>query len=113
MSDDGEPSAEPRVTYASGRATDGSSPPDLRILHYNDVYHLDPSSAEPVGGLPRFISLCREYQEGPQYEGQPKALTLFSGDVFNPSLESTVTKGKSEPLKDIMSHLLKGENVAD
>lgn len=87
----------PQVTFASGRVdAEGTadSPPDLRIIHYNDVYHLDPSSAEPIGGLPRFISLVREYQEGEEYAGQPKALTLFSGDVFNPSLESTVTKGE-------------------
>ena len=97
MVHDEEPSAEPRVTFASGRVDDAGvadSLPDLRIIHYNDVYHLDPSSAEPIGGLPRFISLCREYQEGEQYEGQSKALTLFSGDAFNPSLESSVTKGK-------------------
>ncbi|KAF7560637.1 hypothetical protein G7046_g3519 [Stylonectria norvegica] len=96
MARDTEPvvTAEPQVTFSSGRVDDGSeTSPDLRILHYNDVYHLDPSSAEPVGGLPRFITLCREYQEGSQYEGQPKILTLFSGDVFNPSLESSVTKG--------------------
>ncbi|KAK7403784.1 hypothetical protein QQX98_010426 [Neonectria punicea] len=97
MGDEKEPTAEPQVTFASGRVDDAGvadSLPDLRIIHYNDVYHLDPSSAEPIGGLPRFISLCREYQEGEQYEGQSKALTLFSGDAFNPSLESSVTKGQ-------------------
>lgn len=96
MAHDDDITAEPQVTYSSGRVQDGSdaTPPDLRLLHYNDVYHLDPSSAEPVGGFPRFITLCKEYQQGKQYEGQPKALTLFSGDVFNPSLESTVTKGQ-------------------
>ncbi|RSL48957.1 hypothetical protein CEP53_009332 [Fusarium sp. AF-6] len=92
-----EVTSEPQVTFASGRVGDDGkpdSPPELRILHYNDVYHLDPSSAEPVGGLPRFINVCREYQNGEEYEDQPKVLTLFSGDVFNPSLESTVTKGQ-------------------
>ncbi|KAM0348736.1 hypothetical protein ACHAPU_004175 [Fusarium lateritium] len=96
-----QPTAEPQVTFASGRVEhqgQTDSPPELRLIHYNDVYHLDPSSAEPVGGLPRFISVCREYQEGEQYKDQPKALTLFSGDVFNPSLESTVTKGKFDTL---------------
>ena len=94
MAHDDQATAEPQVTFSSGRADDGA--PDLRMLHYNDVYHLDEMSAEPVGGLPRFITLCREYQEGEQYEGQSKLLTLFSGDIFNPSLESTVTKGKRE-----------------
>lgn len=88
------PSAEPQVTYSSGRVDrETRDVPDLRVLHYNDVYHVDEASAEPVGGLARFMTLCKEYQEGKQYEGQPKILTLFSGDAFNPSLESSVTKG--------------------
>ena len=85
------------MTYSSGRAStvpgEASSPPDLRLLHYNDVYHLDPSSAEPVGGSARFVSLCREYREGEAFRDQPELVTLFSGDVFNPSLESSITKG--------------------
>ena len=86
-----QPTAEPRVTFASGRA--GQGIPDLRILHYNDVYHVDASSAEPVGGLARFMTVVKEYQEGEPAQRQPKAVTLFSGDAFNPSLESSVTKG--------------------
>ena len=84
-------SPEPLVTFSSGRT--GTSPPGLRILHYNDVYHLDPSSAEPVGGIGRFITVCREYKESEKYKGQPDLVTLFSGDVFSPSLESSITKG--------------------
>lgn len=83
-------SAEPSVTFSSGRE---SSPPDLRILHYNDVYHIDPSSAEPVGGAARFITVCNEYRDSERFAGQPELLTLFSGDAFNPSLESSITKG--------------------
>ncbi len=90
------PSAEAVVTVSSGQSS--SSPPDLRLLHYNDVYHLDPSSAEPVGGVARFITVCREYQTADRFQGQPKLVTLFSGDVFNPSLESSVTKGLTEPV---------------
>ena len=82
---------DPVVTYSSGRASD--SPPDLRLLHYNDVYHLDSSSAEPVGGVARFITVCNEYRNGERYRGQPDLVTLFSGDAFNPSLESSITKG--------------------
>lgn len=87
-----EPTSEPRVTYSSGRSS-GSDAPDLRILHYNDVYHVDQSSAEPVGGLSRFMTLCKDYQRGSRFAGQSKLITLFSGDAFNPSLESSVTKG--------------------
>lgn len=99
MAHDDEATAAPQVTFASGRVDETGKTdtnPEVRILHYNDVYHLDSSSAEPVGGLSRFITVCREYQEGEQYEDQPKVLTLFSGDAFNPSLESSVTKGKLE-----------------
>ncbi|KAK5652384.1 hypothetical protein OQA88_10576 [Cercophora sp. LCS_1] len=90
-------SAEATVTYSSGRASsvpgEASTSPDLRLLHYNDVYHLDPSSSEPAGGTARFVTLCKEYREGERFKGQPELVTLFSGDVFNPSLESSVTKG--------------------
>ncbi|CAI7589947.1 hypothetical protein N7533_009889 [Penicillium manginii] len=68
--------------------------PDLRLLHYNDVYHVESGSAEPIGGTPRFQSLVNFYRSDPRFAGQPDALTFFSGDAFNPSLESTVTKGK-------------------
>ena len=90
-------------TFSSGRA--GDSPPDLRILHYNDVYHLDQSSAEPVGGIGRFFTVCQEYGKDKKYDGQSELLTLFSGDVFNPSLESSVTKGipnQYDPVLDVL-----------
>ncbi|KAK5052156.1 hypothetical protein LTR84_002960 [Exophiala bonariae] len=81
---------EEAVTYAGG---DTSSPPDLRILHFNDVYHLDSSSAEPVGGIARFQTVINHYRSGEKFKEQPELVTLFSGDAFNPSLESSVTKG--------------------
>lgn len=71
-----------------------TTPPDLRFLHYNDVYHVDASSAEPVGGIARFQTLVNYYRNDDKYKGQSKLLTFFSGDAFNPSLESSVTKGK-------------------
>ncbi|KAF2271593.1 5'-nucleotidase-like protein [Westerdykella ornata] len=70
-----------------------SAPPDLRFLHYNDVYHIDASSAEPVGGIARFQTLVKYYKDDERFKGQPRLLTFFSGDAFNPSLESSVTKG--------------------
>lgn len=76
-----------------GSTTPPSTPPDLRILHFNDVYHLDPSSAEPMGGAARFQTLVDYYRFDPRFEGQPELLVFFSGDAFNPSLESSVTKG--------------------
>ncbi|KAJ5174181.1 uncharacterized protein N7482_000058 [Penicillium canariense] len=78
------------VTYASDR----TGLPDLRLIHYNDVYHVESGSAEPVGGVPRFQSLVNYYRSAPRFAGNPDILTFFSGDAFNPSLESTVTKGR-------------------
>jgi 5'-nucleotidase len=105
------------VTYSSG----ASGPPELRLLHYNDVYHIDAGcvilnhhycyycefnaelkllflfnirSREPVGGAARFVSLINHYRSAAEFAGQPELLTFFSGDAFNPSLESSVTKGR-------------------
>lgn len=61
----------------------------LRILHFNDVYHLLPQPKnEPVGGISRFYTLLNQLRQLP---GKP--LVLFSGDLFNPSIESSATKG--------------------
>ncbi|KAK5133564.1 hypothetical protein LTR08_007603 [Meristemomyces frigidus] len=79
------------VTYSSGKAT---GPPDLRFIHYNDVYHVEQSSRDPVGGIARFKTLCTYYQTHTRFADLPHCLTFFSGDAFNPSLESSVTKGK-------------------
>ncbi|KAJ5117007.1 hypothetical protein N7456_001355 [Penicillium angulare] len=78
------------VTYASDRI----GAPDLRLIHYNDVYHVESGSAEPIGGVARFQSLVNYYRESPRFADQPNILTFFSGDAFNPSLESSVTKGR-------------------
>jgi 5'-nucleotidase len=74
--------------------TSTSHPPDLRFLHYNDVYHIEAGSRDPVGGAARFQSLVNRYRSDPSFAGKPALLTFFSGDAFNPSLESSVTKGK-------------------
>lgn len=34
------------------------------------------------------------YRSDPRFTDQPEVLTFFSGDAFNPSLESCVTKGR-------------------
>lgn len=80
------------ITYSSSHSS--STPPDLRLLHYNDVYHIEAGSAEPVGGIPRFQTVVNHYRSDSQYEDLPKLVTLFSGDAYNPSLESSVTKGR-------------------
>lgn len=57
------------------------------ILHFNDVYNIEPRDKEPVGGASRFTTQLRNV-------GGRDALILFSGDAFNPSMMSTVLKGK-------------------
>ena len=68
--------------------------PVLRMLHYNDVYHVEPGSREPVGGVARFKTLSNYYQYDNRFRNQADLLTFFSGDAFNPSLESSITKGQ-------------------
>ncbi|KAJ2439298.1 hypothetical protein IWW46_004510 [Coemansia sp. RSA 2440] len=66
--------------------TDGTK--TLRILHFNDVYHVAASDQEPVGGAARFGHLLHKQQE------IEPSLTLFSGDAYFPSLESTISRGE-------------------
>ncbi|EPS35478.1 hypothetical protein H072_11142 [Dactylellina haptotyla CBS 200.50] len=81
------------VIYSAGRDT----PPDIRLIHFNDVYNIGASTREPVGGAARFISLVKHYRDAEEFKDQPGLLVFFSGDAYNPSLESTVTKGKHMP----------------
>lgn len=71
--------------------------PVLTILHFNDVYEITARKQEPAGGASRFASLLSSLRmaatAGPGAETGP-CLTLFSGDALNPSLLSTVTRGK-------------------
>jgi hypothetical protein len=104
-----KPPPNESVTYNSGPHEES---PDLRLLHYNDVYHVDPSSAEPVGGVSRFMTLIKHYRDGDEYQDQPKLITAFSGDAFNPSLESSVTKGMAQLLQRKLGRLLDGGEEA-
>ena len=77
----------------------------LHFLHFNDVYNIEAcDGADPCGGAARFVTLLRSLREtgvavGKNNSdvvwpaGSPPPLLLFSGDAFNPSLMSTVTKG--------------------
>lgn len=69
---------------------------ELRILHFNDVYRVGPQKlhqgtidvtqfAEMLNGLRNDWRL-RE-------DGSRDGLVLFSGDLFAPSVESSVTRG--------------------
>lgn len=62
--------------YSSGKS---GNPPELRFIHYNDVYHVEAGSREPVGGVSRFQTLCKYYQDHERFIDQPRCFTLFSG----------------------------------
>jgi len=97
MASSESPSAEEQlICEPSGGAP--STPPDLRFLHYNDVYHVEAGSREPVGGYARFQTLVNYYKNDARFKDHTKLLTFFSGDAFNPSIESSITKGPSAKL---------------
>ena len=50
----------------------------LTVIHFNDVYNIDPSDQEPVGGAARFKTKLKEF-------AAKNPLVLFSGDIFSPS----------------------------
>jgi 5'-nucleotidase len=58
----------------------------FRIIHFNDVYDLQPGEKEPIGGVAHFKTAIDQYKTS-------NTLVLFSGDVFSPSVLSNVYKG--------------------
>lgn len=52
----------------------------LSIIHFNDIYNVDPnSSTEPIGGAARFLTAVKTFEH-------LDPLILFSGDAFSPSM---------------------------
>lgn len=51
----------------------------LVILHYNDVYNVEPRPTEPVGGAARFLTAIKSFHH-------LNPLIFFSGDAFSPSM---------------------------
>ena len=69
------------------KAKTGLTSKQLQIIHFNDVYNVEPSNTEPKAGAARFLTaVCCVKAESP-------CLVLFSGDCFSPSSLSLVTKG--------------------
>lgn len=71
----------------------------LPILHWNDVYRVTPQKVSPDSmetiDVTRFASLLDNIrsQWATRSDGERDGLSLFSGDLFSPSMESTVTRG--------------------
>ena len=74
----------------------GPKASSLTVFHFNDVYNIEGQSLEPTGGAARFVSKLASLKSTllSSSPSSPAPLVLFSGDAFNPSLMSTVTKGK-------------------
>lgn len=91
------------VTSPSDASGLGVSPPgvvgsasddcDLFIVHFNDVYNIEPREKEPVGGAARFARYVKAARSDGLDGNGRRPLVLFSGDALNPSLMSTVTRG--------------------
>ena len=69
----------------------------LPILHFNDVYRVNPQKL--AGGktidVTQFAAHVDYLRDGwnEREDGRRDGLVLFSGDLFNPSVESSVTRG--------------------
>ncbi|PPQ69860.1 hypothetical protein CVT26_014137 [Gymnopilus dilepis] len=71
----------------------------LPILHFNDVYRATPqrvsSSTSETIDVSQFAALMDDLRSKwpSRPDGERDGLVLFSGDVFSPSVESTITRG--------------------
>ena len=57
----------------------------LTLLHFNDVYNIEPREKEPVGGAARFATKLASFK-------RLNPLVVFSGDCLNPSMSKYVNE---------------------
>ena len=69
---------------------------EFSIIHFNDVYEIQPVKKGKYGGAARVATLIKEL-------GGQENLILFSGDAFSPSIMSSVFKGKQ--MVDVFNRL--------
>ncbi|KAF8553765.1 Metallo-dependent phosphatase [Imleria badia] len=70
----------------------------LSIVHWNDAYRVTPQKMSPNGDtidVTQFAALLHGIRRNwlLRSDGAHDGLSLFSGDLFSPSVESTVTRG--------------------
>jgi 5'-nucleotidase len=75
-------------------------PTTLQVAHFNDVYRVRPFKLAPTSpetiDCTQFAALLDDVREAwpsNAQAGHKEGLTLFSGDLFSPSVESSVTRG--------------------
>lgn len=61
--------------------------PKFTIIHFNDVYEIQPDKNQICGGVSRFDTLIKSYST-------QNPIVLFSGDVWNPSKLGSEFKGQ-------------------
>lgn len=59
----------------------------IKIIHFNDVYNVEPGEREPVGGAARFKTKIEQLRDElhSKFGGSKEPLVLFSGDALGPS----------------------------
>ena len=82
------------ITLLSAPPSPTDKASSVELLHFNDVYNIEPGERDPVGGAARFVTLIRNIKSAAAAAGRADPVVVFSGDAFNPSMMSTVTKGK-------------------
>lgn len=71
---------------------------EVPILHFNDVYRVNPQKIKggatiDVTQFAYMLNTLREAWPMRAADGKRDGLVLFSGDLFAPSVESSVTRG--------------------
>ena len=68
---------------------------ELRILHFNDVYNIepDPKKGQIAGGAARFVTAVQKVQQQAKAD-KVELLTVFCGDLLGPSMISTIAEGE-------------------
>ncbi|KAI0818817.1 Metallo-dependent phosphatase [Irpex lacteus] len=71
----------------------------LPILHFNDVYRVQPFKVSPSSkdtiDVTQWLAMLDDVRDSwpSREDGKREGLVLFSGDIFAPSTESSVTRG--------------------
>ena len=86
----------------------------LPVLHFNDVYRVQPfkpaPSAEGTIDVTQWAAMLDDIRDSwaERPDGKREGLVLFSGDVFSPSTESSVTRGSHMVRRTQLSGLSSG-----
>lgn len=82
------PNENREIVYEDKRKAVNSSN-KLRIIAFNDVYNIDESKEEPVGGAARFYTAIEHFKS------EQPCLVLFAGDALSPSTRNFLSQIKS------------------